>query len=226
MCTSSPFAASQIEAAYGRPASVVTLGVDRIRLDAAADSPEKAGRPIVLTVNHLHPRKRVELFLEVASVCRDQWADRSSRPRWVILGDGPERRRLERRAYEMDIVDDVEFAGFVPDEQLPQYYAAASCYLHTAIEESFGLSVIEAAYCGTPIVAVDEGGVRETVEHGVTGWLVASTPVDLATSVRATLTSPDSGRGMGQAGHRRISARYRWDQGAADIVRLAQAQRT
>ena len=226
VCTSSPFAASQIEAAYGRPASVVTLGVDRIRLDAAADPPEKAGRPVVLTVNYLHPRKRVELFLEVASVCRDQWADRSSRPRWVIVGDGPERRRLERRAYELDIVDDVEFAGFVPDEQLPQYYAAASCYLHTAIEESFGLSVIEAAYCGTPIVAVDEGGVRETVEQGVTGWLVASTPVDLATSVTSILTSPDSGRGMGQAGHRRISARYRWDQGAADIVRLAQARRT
>ena len=228
VCTSSPFAASQIERAYGRPASVVTLGVDRTRLDAArsTENDENGGRPVVLTVNYLHPRKRVELFLEVASVCGDQWADPSSRPRWIIVGDGPERRRLEQRAHELRIAEDVEFAGFVPDEQLPQYYAAASCYLHTAVEESFGLSVIEAAYCGTPIVAVDEGGVRETVEHGVTGWLVASTPADLATSVTATLMSPDSGRSMGQAGHRRISAQYRWDQGAADIVRLAKARRT
>lgn len=223
VCTSSPFAASQIEAAYGRPASVVTLGIDRTRLEAARPT-ENGGRPVVLTVNYLHPRKRVELFLSVASVCRDHWADRSLRPRWVVVGDGPERGRLERRARELEIAEDVEFAGFVPDEQLPQYYATASCYLHTAVEESFGLSVIEAAYCGTPIVAVDEGGVRETVEHGVTGWLVPSTPVDLARSVTAILTSPDSGRAMGQAGHRRISARYRWDQGAADIVRLAQAR--
>ncbi len=224
ICTSSPFAASQIEAAYGRPASVVTLGVDRARLDAAQPA-EDGSPPVVLTVNYLHPRKRVELFLEAAALCRERWTDRASRPRWIVVGDGPERGRLEKLASELGVAGDVTFAGFVPDDLLPQYYAEASCYVHTAVEESFGLSVIEAAYCGTPIVAVDEGGVRETVEHGVTGCLVIPSPHELATSVEAILTSPDSGRSLGQAGHERVSARYRWDQGAADIVRLAQARR-
>ena len=225
VCTSSPFAASQVEAAYGRSASVVTLGVDRSRLDDVRPV-EDGTRPVVLTVNYLHPRKRVELFLEAASRCRDRWTDAASRPRWIVVGDGPERDRLETRAHELGVDDDVRFAGFVPDDQLPQYYAAASCYVHTAVEESFGLSVIEAAYCGNAIVAVDEGGVRETVEHGVTGFLVAPSPLELAASVEAILRSPDSGRAMGQAGHERVSARYRWDRGAADIVRLAQARRT
>ena len=224
VCTSSPFAASQIEAAYGRSAWVVTLGMDRARLDAV--SPVEGGSPpVVLTVNYLHPRKRVELFLEAASCCRDRWTDPTTRPRWIVVGDGPERNRLEKLAHELGVDGDVVFAGFVPDDQLPQYYAAASCYVHTAVEESFGLSVIEAAYCRSPVVAVDEGGVRETVEHGVTGSLVAPSPLELAASVEAILRSPDSGRAMGQAGHVLVSARYRWDRGAAEIVRLAQARR-
>ena len=225
VCTSSPFAASQIETAYGRSASVVTLGVDRARLDAVRPVKDESP-PVVLTVNYLHPRKRVALFLEAASLCRSRWTDTASRPRWIVVGDGPELDRLEKLAHELGVDHDVVFAGFVPDEQLPQYYAAASCYVHTAVEESFGLSVIEASYCRTPIVAVDEGGVRETVEHSVTGFLVAPSPLELAASVEAILRSPDLGRAMGQAGHERISARYRWDRGAADVVRLAQVQRT
>ena len=224
VCTSSPFTASQIEAAYGRSASMVTLGVDRARLDAVRRV-QDSSPPVVLTVNYLHPRKRVELFLEAASRCRDRWTDATPRPRWIVVGDGPERDRLEKLAHALRVDDDVVFAGFVPDDQLPQYYAAASCYVHTAVEESFGLSVIEAAYCGSPIVAVDEGGVQETVEHGVTGFLVAPSPLELAASVETILRSADAGRTMGQAGHERVSERYRWDRGAADIIRLAQARR-
>jgi glycosyltransferase involved in cell wall biosynthesis len=225
VCTSSPFTVAQIEAAYRRSASVVTLGVDRARLDAALPA-EHVSPPVVLTVNYLHPRKRVELFLEAASHCRDRWTDPVSRPRWIVVGDGPERGRLEQLAHELGVDSDVVFAGFVPDDQLPQYYAAASCYVHTAVEESFGLSVIEAAYCGTPVVAVAEGGVRDTIEHGETGFLVAPRPLELAASVEAILRSTDSGRSMGLAGHERVSARYRWERGADDIVRLAQQRPT
>ena len=119
VCTSSPFAASQIEAAYGRSASVVTLGVDRARLDAVQPV-ENGSRPVALTVNYLHPRKRVELFLEAAAHCRDRWTDPASRPRWIVVGDGPERDRLEGLAHELGVDGDVVFAGFVPDDQLPQ----------------------------------------------------------------------------------------------------------
>ena len=70
------------------------------------------------------------------------------------------------------VADQIEFTGFVPDDDLPKYYAAASCYVHTGLEESFGLSVVEAAYCGCPVVAVDEGGVRPNDSgrrHGTPG---------------------------------------------------------
>ena len=220
VCTSSLFAADLISRCYGRPASVITLGVDRPRLDMARVAAPRRP-PEVLTVNYLHPRKRVDLFVRAAALCGKDW-DPDHRPTFVIVGDGPERGSLESLAEELGVTDRVEFAGFVPDDTLPSYYAAAACYAHTGLEESFGLSVIEAAYCGRPVVAVDEGGVRDTVEDGVTGYRVVSTPAAIAEALEMVLMQDDQGRALGAAGHERVAAKYSWAQGTTDIVRLAE----
>ena len=141
------------------------------------------------------------------------------------MGDGPERGKLQTLARQLELGEWVRFAGFVADDELPKYYAAATCYVHTGLEESFGLSVIEAAYCGRPVVAVDEGGVRDTVDHGVTGYLVPATASELAKAVDAVLSREDGGRALGLAGHQRVASTYRWDQGATDIVLLAETLR-
>ena len=221
VCTSSPFAADQIAAAYNRSASIITLGIDRLRLDAVRSTTAEQP-PVVLTVNYLHPRKRVDLIIQAAALCGTTWDDDVRRPRWAIVGDGPERARLQALARELGIDQRVQFAGFVADDELPKYYAAATCYVHAGVEESLGLSVIEAAYSGRPVVAVDEGGVRDTVDHGVTGYRVPAIPSELASAVEAVLCSKDSGRALGLAGYERVASAYRWDQGAADVVRLAE----
>ena len=93
VCTSSPFAASRIEAIYERPATVITLGIDRERLDRARTE-TRPTPPRVLTVNYLHPRKRVDLFIAAAAAFGAGEAS-TEQPRWIIVGDGPERVRLE-----------------------------------------------------------------------------------------------------------------------------------
>ena len=223
VCTSSPFAAERIQAIYRQPATVITLGVDRDRLDSARlEAPKKT--PTVLTVNYLHPRKRVDLIVAAAAVAKRTWADHEQL-RWIIVGDGPERPRLRRLAEELGVRELVEFTGFVPDDELPVYYAAATCYVHAALEESFGLSVVEAAYCGCPVVAVDEGGVRETVKHQLTGFLVPPVPGDLAEAVRAVVSREDLGRSLGAAGHEHVTQNYRWSQGAMDVIQLVETVR-
>ena len=222
VCTSSPFAARRIEAVYGRRASVITLGIDRDRLDRVSsvgrESPAR-----VITVNYLHPRKRVHLFIQAAAAYEAAAGDARAPLCWVVVGDGPERVHLERLSEELGVSDQVEFAGFVADDDLPRYYASASCYVHTGLEESFGLSVIEASYCGCPVVAVDEGGVRETVEDAVTGYLVPPKAEEIARSVHSVLSQTDEGRAMGLSGRERVCRTYRWEQGAADIIEQANA---
>ncbi len=219
--TSSPFAARRIEEIYGRPAGVITLGIDRRRLDAARER-QPADPPRLLTVNYLHPRKRVDLIVRGAAELDGQLV--AAAPVLTIVGDGPEKDRLKELAKELGIADRVVFAGFVPDEELPRYYGEATCYVHATRDESFGLSVIEASYCGLPVVAVDEGGVKDTVEDGTTGYRVAATPASIAAGIARVLASPDRGKGLGEAGRRNIDARFRWSRGAEDLLEAARSK--
>ena len=107
-CTSSAFAASQMQAVYKDEATVVTLGIDRNRLDAV-EQKRLSGKKIILTVNYLHPRKRVDLIIRTASVLKkiDEYRDTYE---WVVVGDGPERSRLETLARDLDVADCVTFS--------------------------------------------------------------------------------------------------------------------
>ena len=81
----------------------------------------------------------------------------------VVIGDGPEGRRLRRLAGPS-----VTFTGRVPDERVAELLAGARALVVTAVEE-FGIAAVEALAAGRPVIALGEGGVRESVQAGVTG---------------------------------------------------------
>lgn len=216
-----PYPARRVQAVYGRPATALTLGFDRELLDAAQSTlPPSA----LVTVNYLHPRKRVDLAIRALAHLP---AELAGMPLTLdIVGDGPEREALGQLAVRLGVQDRVRFAGFVPEAHLGDHYRASACYLHCTREESFGLSVIEAAYCGLPVVAVAEGGVIDNVLDGVSGRLVEATPEALAAAIRDVLGDPQRAREMGRRGKVEIASRYTWDRGAADLLSaIEQARR-
>ena len=223
----SPFGARLLERAYGRPATVLPHGVDFAPPDPARVAAVRAacgggGRPLAITVNHLHPRKRVDLFLRALALARQAGADLGG----VVVGGGPERAALEALAAELGIAAVVHFAGFVPEADLPAYYAAADLYVHTGVQESFGLSVIEAAALGLPVIAVAEGGPTVTVQDEVSGLLVAATPEAVAAGMGRLAADPAARRRLGQAGAAHIAATYHWADGARVFLdALAAARR-
>lgn len=226
---SGPYAAARVRQVYGREAVPITHGLARERLDAPAADPVPAADPTapgptLLTVNYLHPRKRVDLVIRALA----RLPGALSEATLEVVGDGPERGALEALAARLGVRDRVRFAGFVAERELPAHYRRAECYVHAAREESFGLSVIEAAYCGLPVVAVAEGGVIGNVRDGETGRLVEATAEALAAGIAEVLGAPDRGRAMGAAGRRWVDARYRWELGVQDLlgaIRIAQEAR-
>ncbi|MFN7956502.1 MAG: glycosyltransferase family 4 protein [bacterium] len=160
--------------------------------------------PVVLTVNFLHPRKRVDLFLATIAALAPRHPDAVG----VVVGEGPERARLEAAARALGIESRVRFAGFVPDGELSAWYRLASVYLHTAHDESFGLTVLEAGSLGVPVVAVREGGVLETIEDGVTGVLAPAAAEALADAVHGLLAEPARAAALGDTARRRTVTRY------------------
>jgi glycosyltransferase involved in cell wall biosynthesis len=94
----------------------------------------------------------------------------------VFGGDGPARETVERVARERGV--DARFFGFLPREELPAFYSALDVFAFPSPVETQGLVALEAIACGTPVVGVREGALRETIDDGVTGYHYAPDDVD------------------------------------------------
>lgn len=226
LMANSAFGASRLHAAYGRDAAVVTHGAD---LPPPAPTDMEAlrarygldGKFVVLTVNFLHPRKRIDLFLRAFALIHQKQANAHA----LVVGSGPEADALKTLARELGNADSIIFTGFVPDEQLSAYYAASDVYLHTCRLESFGLSVLEASAAGLPVVSVDEGGPCEIIVEGETGFLVPASAEALANAALTLARDQDCRARMGAAGMQRAASHYSWVQGARDFLRVVEGVR-
>ena len=147
-------------------------------------------------------------------------------PRLLLVG-GPsgvegdaELARLHHLVAELGLQERVTFVPPQPHGRLALYYRAADVCLVPSRSESFGLVALEAAACGTPVVAAAVGGLRTLVAHGVSGFLVEDRdPAAYAGHVRRLLADPVLAASMGMEARARASA-YRWSITAARLRRL------
>jgi glycosyltransferase involved in cell wall biosynthesis len=132
-----------------------------------------------------------------------------------LVGDGPERSRLEARAATLGLADRVTFVGAVPPSAVAEEYARASVFVMPAVtdwkgeQEGFGLVLVEAMRAGVPVVATASGGIGDVVRDGVTGRLVPpGDPRALADAVTGLLRDPAAAEGLAQAARADVDARY------------------
>jgi len=144
-------AARRVRKFYRKGAEVIYPPVDVEKFEPSA---EHDG--FYLCVSRLVPYKRVDIAVEAVK--------RLGR-RLVVVGDGPERRRLEAIADEK-----VKFLGRVPDKELIALYQRSRGLIFPG-EEDFGIVMVEAQAAGKPVVAYGRGGATEIVRHGETGVL-------------------------------------------------------
>ena len=141
--------ADRIKKIYGREAHVIPPPIDVNRFHMSNEIDD-----YYLVLSRLMPYKRIDLAIEA---CK-----RMNR-RLIVIGDGPDRARLEKLAD-----DRIEFLGRQPDK-IVNYYAARCRALLFPGEEDFGMAPLEANAAGRPVIAYRAGGAVETVEDGVTG---------------------------------------------------------
>ncbi|WP_405873211.1 glycosyltransferase family 4 protein [Streptomyces sp. NBC_00005] len=181
------------------------IGVERDRIRVVHNGVEEPGpradrspEPLFVAVGRLVEYKRIDLLLRLWERVRPVTGGRL-----VIVGDGPERERLEQLAGP-----GVEFAGHVSEAEKHRLLCAAWLLLHPSAVEGWGLVVTEAATRQTPTVAFDVPGLRDSVVDGETGVLAHGE----SSFAAAWCTLALSGRrreAMGKAARDR-AARYRW----------------
>jgi glycosyltransferase involved in cell wall biosynthesis len=160
--------AGRIRKHYRREAEVIYPPVDVERVRPNGKPPED----FHLVVSRLVPYKRVDLAVAAAT--------RLGR-RLIVVGDGPERRRLEAMAGPT-----VEFRGHLPDARVAALLARCRSFLFPGYED-FGIAPVEAQAAGRPVVAFGNGGAVETVVDGVTGVLFDEQTVESLVEAMLTL---------------------------------------
>jgi glycosyltransferase involved in cell wall biosynthesis len=166
--------------------------------------------PTVVSVRRLVRRMGLDLLIHAwPQVC-----SKVPDARLVLVGKGPERRPLEDLAERLGVGDAVRFAGFVPEEELPDYYRAADLFvLPTRSLEGYGVATLEALASGTPVVGTLEGATPEILRPLEGGLLAEDVePATLAAAMLRWLTAPQALAGLRIRSRQYVEKNFSWDE--------------
>jgi glycosyltransferase involved in cell wall biosynthesis len=193
---------------------VIHPGVDGARFTPAPDG-RRAAAPTFLYVGRLKRYKGIALAIRALALARGRRPDLSL----DIAGSGDHRPELERLAAELGLGGAVRFRGFVSEAEKIELLRRAWANLFPSPKEGWGITVVEAAACGTPSIASDSPGLRDSVRRGETGYLVPHGDVDaLARRMLELAETPALVAELG-AGARRFAEGLTWERTAAETER-------
>ncbi|MCC6488902.1 MAG: glycosyltransferase family 4 protein [Candidatus Hydrogenedentes bacterium] len=206
----SRFSRESVLRAYGIESRVCYLGVD-----TATFNPSGADRELfVLGMGGLFPVKRPDRAVRALAAIPP-----AKRPPFVWVGhfeDPAYRRDMESLAKSLGVEFDARIG--LPESEVIEHLGRASALLYTPQLEPFGFAPLEANACETPVIAIAEGGIRETIIDGLNGFLAdGDDPSQLAALLTRLLDSPESARRMGAAARDHVTAHWPWP---ASIDRL------
>src|SRR5690606_7873629 len=151
---------------------------------------------------NFRPVKRVDTVLEIF-----RRVHRELRVRLLLIGDGPERPAIERRAADYGLTEDVLLVGEELDPV--RWLSVSDVFLLPSAQESFGLAALEAMACEDPVVASSVGGLPEIIEDGVTGFVRDPDDVEtMAALVIDLVRNPERRRALGQRAAAEVRATY------------------
>jgi glycosyltransferase involved in cell wall biosynthesis len=192
-----------------QPIAVVPLWIDTasIRATPRSEPNEPAGRPRLLFIGQLTPRKGYDLLVRaLPAVLRAH----PTAVLGIVSGLNPaDRAAMEQMAADLGVAHAVTFLGRVADEHLVNLFRSADLYVTPTRYEGFGLTLLEAMAAGCPVITSAIPVVDEIVEHGVNGWLVRyGDPAALADGIIHLLANPELREGLVRGGERVLRERF------------------
>jgi glycosyltransferase involved in cell wall biosynthesis len=178
-------------------------------------------QPILLSAGRIEESKGFHV-LASALVRLASIAPSAPPLRWVIVGDGPYRPRLERLIDAQDLRDQVVLTGRVHDSELHAWYEAATLFVHPTLYEGSSLVTLEAMAHKKAVIATRAGGLADKVVDGVNGWLVPPGDVDrLAGALAAGLeASPERRTEMGRESRVIVERDFSWPAVANQLLSM------
>ncbi len=173
--------------------------------------------PLVVVFSRLNQMKGIQYFLDAATIL----AGRLPEVRFLVVGDGENRKELEQYASRLGLGQRTVFTGFRSD--VPELLSEAAVSVLPSLSEGLSNSLLESMASGVPVVATRVGGNPEVIEHGVTGLLVPSRDsAALAAAVGRVLDDKDLAASFSQAGIRRVAELFSMERSVRETEHLYQ----
>jgi glycosyltransferase involved in cell wall biosynthesis len=183
------------------------IHIDRYPVAGPADAFE---RPTLLFLGRLKRYKGIDLIFRACAKLTQEGLG----VRLLVAGRGDDETRLTSLRDRLGLEDVVEFLGFVSEEEKLQLLRRSWIHVLTSPKEGWGITNVEAAACGTPTVASDSPGLRDSVRHGDTGLLVPHGDVDALASALGRLLQDDELRATMGRSARGFAESLSWDASA------------
>lgn len=170
----------------------------------------------VITVGRLVPKNGIDVLIKAVAELKRQLPMSNIQLR--IVGDGPERKNLERITGGLGLMADVKFFGDIPYDELPKYWAEADVFARPSRSEGMGNSFVEALAAGLPIVGTPVGGILDIIKDPSTSsgqatglFARVDDPKDLAEKIKVLLRDKALAETIVENGRKMVKEKFSWD---------------
>jgi len=189
--------------------AVIHNGVDLEKFSEERKENKKISNTII-TISRLVPKNGVDILIKAFAELKRQLP--TSNLQLHIIGDGSERKNLERMAYGLELEADIKFFGSAPYSELPKYLAQTDVFARPSRSEGMGNAFVEALAAGVPIIGTPVGGILDIIKDGETGLFArVDDPKDLAEKIKILLEDKALARKIVENGKKMVEERFSWN---------------
>lgn len=211
----------------GKKCLITPFGIDTRKFYPIEESRHN-DKLIIGTVKKLTPiygvDRLIRAFCECIRSLNAEGSEFSSNLELLIVGDGPERKKLEYLVSSLGIESYVSFNGAVPHSDVCRVLQSFDIYVAASRSESFGVAVLEASSCAVPVVVTNVGGLPEVVQHKKTGVLVTNDESnvvnDLAENLIFLIKKKMYREELGLAGRKFVQSTYEWSDSVSQMQEI------
>lgn len=187
---------------------VIPFGIDLKKFHPTVKN--NSDEIIIGIVKPLEKYYGIELLIESFNILSHKFPEINLR--LLVVGDGSLRQKIEKMVNEYNLGDKVIFTGYITYSEVEKYHNMMDIGCYPSVEESFGVSIIEASACEIPVVATLVGGIPELVQNNKTGFLVPANDVQsIVVALENLMINKELRIRFGKEGRNFVSQNYNWD---------------
>lgn len=217
--------AMEVDGTLSNKIRVIPMGIDTEKFNVIERNslePDLDAECVILTAGRLITIKGIYYLIQSMTQILQEFP----KAKLVICGNGPEKENLQKLAKELHISEHVIFTGYVPHDEMLQYYASADVFVLPSIEiggheEGLGVVLIEAMACGTPVIGTNVGGITDIIKDEYNGLLIAEKSSDeIAKKAVKILTDKAYAEQLKQNALKTVSSKYSWSRIADEFGQI------